>query len=134
MQHAYSDLFKSIKSKNDLTSALLKAKVLLLQFVTKGISQNDADYPLAQDFVNQRSSDTFNRIEEYWKMLLKDKSYSLLVVSDKIYSLVVLVLVERNAQLAPWVIQNTLPVYYYWYSRLKVYILFLDTRKLSLVF
>ncbi|OAT71409.1 hypothetical protein [Parageobacillus thermoglucosidasius] len=112
MQHAYSDLFKSIKSKNDLTSALLKAKVLLLQFVTKGISQNDADYPLAQDFVSQRSSDTFNRIEEYWKMLLKDKSYSLLVVSDKIYSLVVLVLVERNAQLAPWVIQNTLPVYY----------------------
>jgi hypothetical protein len=134
LQHAYSDLFKSIKSKNGLTSALLKAKVLLLQFVTKGISQNDLDYPLAQDFVSQRSSDTFNRIEEYWKMLLKDKSYSLLVVSDKIYSLVVLVLVERNAQLAPWVIQNTLPVYYYWYSRLKVYILFLDTRKLSLVF
>jgi hypothetical protein len=68
--HVYSEWFQGIKSKDDLSSILLKIQEQLVQFVTKGISSKDVDYQSAKDFISERSSDTFNRLADYWKMLL----------------------------------------------------------------
>jgi len=66
-------MFESIQNEEDLSGVLAKAKEQLLSFATKGISPRDIDYQLARDFVAQRADDTFNRIENYWRMLLQEK-------------------------------------------------------------
>ncbi|SDZ08880.1 hypothetical protein SAMN05421736_10632 [Evansella caseinilytica] len=72
LQKTYTDLFQSLKSENDLSAVLQKTRKQLLEFVTKGISQKDASYQLAQSFVGQRTDETFQRIEGYWQKLLKE--------------------------------------------------------------
>ncbi|WP_339210359.1 hypothetical protein NSQ41_16240 [Aeribacillus sp. FSL K6-8210] len=69
----YQEMFESIQNEEDLSGVLAKAKEQLLSFATKGISPRDIDYQLARDFVAQRADDTFNRIENYWRMLLQEK-------------------------------------------------------------
>lgn len=71
--NSYSDMFKGIKSEDDLSYVLLKAQEELIQFVTKGISSKDIDYKSAKDFIAEQSSDTFNRVADYWKILLEEK-------------------------------------------------------------
>lgn len=70
LQESYSEIFKSIKSEDDLAQALLKAQEQLLQFVLKDISPRNGDYQLAKDYISERSSGTFQRINDYWTLLL----------------------------------------------------------------
>ncbi|MBK3495100.1 hypothetical protein JFL43_09570 [Viridibacillus sp. YIM B01967] len=68
---SYTELFQSLENAEEITTILDKVKSQLLQFVTIGISEKDADYNRANQFVSDRVQDTIDRINGYWGMLLK---------------------------------------------------------------
>ena len=66
----YTELFKDISDEKDLIAALQLAKEQLLQFVTKGISQKDKDDLGIVEYINERTNDTFIRVNAYLNNLL----------------------------------------------------------------
>lgn len=67
---SYKEKFSLINSKLDVEVIISQIKKQFLQFATKGISPNDKNYIEAQNFIEEKSEDTFERIKAYWNKIL----------------------------------------------------------------
>lgn len=70
LQQFYREQFGGIQKRSDIHSVLLQVKEQMLNFVTKGIPENDSDRRPIESYISTRYKKTFKRMESYWERLL----------------------------------------------------------------